>query len=66
MNRKFEIGAGTKTYATEINADKAVAKAGLEKFRHFIMRTSDNRFFPVFVGQEAVQAGVHFQFHIVG
>lgn len=66
MNRKFEIVAGTKTYATEANADKAVLKAGLENFRHFIMRTSDNRFIPVFVGQEAVQAGVHFQFHVVG
>lgn len=65
MNRKFEINA-PKTYATEANADKAVAKKGFEDLRHFMMRTEDGRFFPVFVGQEAINAGVHFHFNVVG
>lgn len=65
MNRKFEITA-PRTYATEANADKAMAKHGFEELRHFIMRTAEGRFFPVFVGQEAVQHGVHFHFNVVG
>ena len=48
MNRKFEINVN-KTYATESNADKAVAKAGFEDIRHFMMKTDDGRFYPVFV-----------------
>lgn len=65
--RKMEIKP-TKTYATEENADKAVHLHGLGalNLRYFIMRTADGRFFPVFVGPEAVQAGVHFHFHVIG
>ena len=65
MNREFKIIA-PKTYATADNARKAVAKKGLEGFRHFIMQDERGRFFPVFVGQEAVQNGVHFHFNVVG
>ena len=65
MNRKTTITA-VKTYATEANADKAVAKAGFEDLRHFMMRNEEGRFFPVFIGQEAAQRGVHFHFNIVG
>ncbi|CAB5221544.1 hypothetical protein UFOVP245_182 [uncultured Caudovirales phage] len=65
MNRKFDIVAN-KTYATEDNADKAVAKAGFSDLRHFMMTDEDGRFFPVFVGQEAMQRGAHFQFNVVG
>jgi hypothetical protein len=65
MNRKFDIVA-TKTYATEANADKAVAKAGFQDIRHFMMKTADGRFYPVFVGQDAAQRCVHFHFNIVG
>lgn len=64
MNRKFEVTA-TKTYATEANADKAVAQAGFQDIRHFIVRAPDGRFYPVFVGQEAAQRGVHFRFNVV-
>lgn len=64
MNRKFEINVN-KTYATEVNADKAVAKAGFSDLRHFMMKTDDGRFYPVFVGQNAAQRGVHFQFNVV-
>lgn len=65
MNRKFDIVA-TKTYATEVNADKAVAKAGFSDLRHFMMQAADGRFYPVFVGQEAAQRGVQFHFNVVG
>lgn len=65
MNRKFQIEP-TRTYATQDNADKAVAKKGLQDVRHFMMRTADGRWFPVFVGQEAVSRGVHFHFNVVG
>jgi hypothetical protein len=65
MNRKFDIVA-SKTYASEQNADKAVAKAGFSDIRHFMMRTEGGRFYPVFVGIESTRRGVHFHFNIVG
>jgi hypothetical protein len=65
MSRKFKITA-PKTYATEENADKAVAKKGFDDVRHFMMCDSDGRWFPVFVGQDAVTRGVHFHFNVVG
>lgn len=65
MNRKFKIQC-VKSYATEANADKAIAKFGFEDLRHFMMRTDDGRWFPVFIGQEAAQRGVHFHFNVVG
>lgn len=64
VNRKFMIHA-TKTYATEENVDKAIAKFGYEDIRHFIMKTDDNRFFPVFIGSESINRGVHFNFNVV-
>lgn len=55
----------TKTYATKVNAVKAAeAKYGQHDLRYFIMPTDDGRFFPVFLGEAAVQAGVHFDFHV--
>ena len=50
LNRKFEVTA-TKTFATEATADKAIAKAGFQDLRHFIMKAPDGRVYPVFVGQ---------------
>lgn len=59
----------TKTYATEANAIKAVEKRFPESdndgLRYIIMPTPDGRFYPVFVGNSAVHAGVHFHFHVV-
>jgi hypothetical protein len=55
-----------KTYSTATNARRAVAKAGLTEIRHFIMSDESGRFFPVFVGQAALQAGAHFNFNVVG
>lgn len=65
MVRKFKIETG-KTYKSEQTADAAVTKAGFQDLRYFIMKSDDDRFFPVFVGQEAVQRGAHFQFNVVG
>ena len=65
MTREFEI-VTTKTYKTVENARKAVMNAGFEDLRHFMMTNTAGRFFPVFVGQDAVQRGVHFHFNIVG
>ena len=63
-----------KTYKTAANAEKAVKDAGCEALRDlrglpirwFIMQGEDGRFFPVFIGEAAVQAGVHFKFNVVG
>lgn len=65
MNREFTIVAH-KTYARKEGARKAVARIGAERLRHFIMQNDEGRFFPVFVGQEAVQEGIHFHFNVVG
>ena len=65
MNREFQI-TSPKTYASKENARKAVAKIGAQRLRHFIMQNDEGRFFPVFVGQEAVQEGIHFHFNVVG
>ncbi|MEY4433324.1 MAG: hypothetical protein RLZZ44_1458 [Bacteroidota bacterium] len=65
MNGRFKIET-TKTYANETNAIKAVEKSGFQDLRHFIMMNAEGRFFPVFIGQQAVQRGVHFHFNVVG
>jgi len=59
-----------KTYVSEANAVKAVEKkfpeADKDGLIYFIHRDDDGRYFPVFVGQNAVHAGVHFHFNVVG
>ena len=59
-----------KTYASEANAFKAAQNLyGSDRFRtlrFFIMPTPNGRFFPVFVGEKAIQAGVHFNFNVIG
>jgi hypothetical protein len=60
-----------RTYATEENAVKAVLKvfpadsAQYSNLTYFLQRTADNRFFPVFIGERALQAQAHFYFHVV-
>jgi integrase len=52
----------------DLPAGKALVKQtkiGAERLRHFIMQGDDGRFFPVFVGERALQAMVHFHFHVV-
>lgn len=57
------------TYATEAIAVRAVEKkfpaAINDNLRYFIKRNAAGRYFPVFVGQSAVQAGVHFHFTVI-
>jgi len=63
---KIELESN-KTYATEANAIRAVEKHNVnESLTYFINRTADGRFFPVFIGERAVQAGLHFHFSVVG
>ena len=60
-----------KTYATRENAIKAVDKkfalssSTCDELRYFITCTDDGRFFPLFIGQDSVQAGVHWHFNVV-
>lgn len=60
----------TKTYATRENAAKAAHKRyGDDRYQNltfFIATHTDGRFFPVFMGERAIRAGVHFHFNIVG
>ena len=56
----------TKTYGSEDLVKRAVLKAGLDDLRHFIMKSDDERYFPVFVGAAALERGVHFKFNVVG
>jgi len=65
MTGRFDI-VPTKTYGSEDNAIRAVLRAGLDDLRHFIMKSDDERYFPVFVGTAALQRGVHFKFNVVG
>jgi len=57
-----------RTYATEANAVKAVEKrypADQGPLTYFIQKTADNRYFPVFVGERAIQVMAHFHFNVV-
>jgi hypothetical protein len=58
-----------KTYATKKNVEIAVAKVIPEdsplRLRYFIHTHTDGRFFPVFIGTKAVEAGIHFHFNVV-
>lgn len=71
---QFETCSTTKTYATAENARKAVVeyfggeekmKADTASLRFFITQAGNGRWVPVFVGQEALSAGMHFRFHVV-
>lgn len=69
MAKKIQLEP-TRTYATMDNAEKAIdrfpAIRNNDKLRYFIHTHSDGRFFPVFLGEDAIQAGVHFQFNVIG
>lgn len=61
----------TKTYANEADAHAAVERFGYgDELRYFIQMAFvpgyvQPRYFPVFVGEAAVQAGAHFNFHVI-
>lgn len=57
----------TRTYATEANAHRAVEASGYpDHLRYMLMQIPDGRWFPVSIGQDAVQCGVHWKFNVVG
>ncbi len=67
MNRQIEV-IPTRSYATKENAEKAV-QAFLNpnwNLRYFITCTPSGRFFPVFIGKEAIECGLHFRFNVIG
>lgn len=71
MAARLVILTANKTYATRANAQKAVdqSRYGGEGFDHLtyaITQGEDGRFFPVFFGERAIQAMVHFQFTVAG
>lgn len=57
--------SNVKTYANEANVIKAVEAKGFSDLHWFITYTKDGRAFPVFVGEKAMQRGVHFHFNVV-
>lgn len=60
---KLEV---TKTYASAENAAKAFeAKFGNTDVRYIVLQHTDGRFYPVAIGMNALQFGVHFHFHVV-
>lgn len=56
----------SKTYASRENAVKAVEKkfGNSPQLRYVVFTHTDGRFFPVFLGEAALQAGVHFHFNV--
>jgi hypothetical protein len=60
--------SGIKTYATEANAVKRaeeINKTHGAHLRYIIMVADNGRFVPVFIGQEATIACVHFAAHVL-
>lgn len=62
----------TKTYATKANAIKAVEDKNFPDYvngrplRYFVTTDDTGRHFPIFMGEVAIQAGVHFHFSVIG
>jgi hypothetical protein len=62
-----------KTYATRENAVKAVEKAygpneelyGAAELHYITMQNPEGRWFPVFIGERALQRGVHHKFCVM-
>lgn len=58
--------APAKTYATRANVEAAIAKyPALADFRYMIVANDAGRFFPIFIGAEAI-AVIHIGFTVVG
>lgn len=59
-----------RTYATHKNAVKSVeAKVPADKLmncRYIVMTDENGRFFPVFIGAQALQEMLHFHFNVLG
>jgi hypothetical protein len=69
MIRHLEM-TPNKTYATRDNAIKAVQKTfgervtaeNNERLDFVVVANAEGRFFPLFLGERALQAGMHFSF----
>lgn len=58
---------GLKTYKTHANAVKAFeAIFGDCDVRYLVLQNGEGRYFPAALGEKALQAGVHFHFHVLG
>lgn len=69
MSKRLEL-TPSKTYATQMNAIKAVEKvfpaSDDNNLTYFIARDLySGRFFPVFLGERALQHGAHWHFNCV-
>ena len=57
-----------RTYATKANAIKAVEKKypspKWDHLTYIIVQDDAGRYFPLFIGERAIQAGVHFHFSV--
>jgi len=58
-----------RTYATRERAIKAVDKSlenaeGRATLRYIVIQ-QDGRWFPIFIGQNAIQFGIHFRFNVL-
>lgn len=61
----------TRTYATVANLEKAIANvphiATDDKLRYVVLQTIEGRYYPAFIGEYAIQQGVHFlHFCVIG
>lgn len=69
MAREMKLEAN-KSYATRENARKAIAKypaiAENDNLDYIIVQLENGRYIPVFLGERALHAGVHFRFHVAG
>ncbi|WP_297576011.1 hypothetical protein [uncultured Deefgea sp.] len=69
MAHYIELEA-VRTYATKANAIKAVEKKigpnDMSDQTYFIAITEEGRYYPIFIGQRAIQAQLHFHFNVVG
>jgi hypothetical protein len=61
------LGNPPKSYATYANAVRAAEKViGHTNHRYLIAVTPEGRFFPVAIGMDAIQNGVHFHMCVAG
>ncbi|RPI51859.1 MAG: hypothetical protein EHM49_06545 [Deltaproteobacteria bacterium] len=68
MLKLIELEA-KRTYASKGNAVKAAEKLYrdcLSDLRYIVYQNEEGRYFPVFIGHEAIRAGVHFHFNVLG
>lgn len=64
-NGSSDINTAQRTYKTYANAVKAAEKIiGGAHIRVIIAATPEGRFFPVAIGQDAVQNGLHFHMNV--